>query len=109
MAEPIYQLLFTKEYVISFIVAPYLFLAPLLQMLFQVVANQFLIIKKTWPNMFILMIGAIFNIIFCYYLIPIYGIEGAAIGTLGGYVISDIVCVIVLYKMKLIKLSISFL
>lgn len=64
MAEPIYQLLFTKEYVISFIVAPYLFLSPLLQMLFQVVANQFLIIKKTWPNMFILMIGAIFNIIF---------------------------------------------
>lgn len=108
MAEPIYQLLFTKEYVISFIVAPYLFLAPLLQMLFQVVANQFLIIKKTWPNMFILMIGAIFNIIFCYYLIPIYGIEGAAIGTLGGYVVSDIVCIIVLYKMKLIKLTEKF-
>ena len=108
LAEPIYQLLFTKEYVVSFIVAPYLFLAPLLQMLFQVAANQFLVIKKTWPNMFILMAGAIFSIVFCYYLIPICGIEGAAIGTLGGYIISDIVCVIVLYKMKLMKLNIKF-
>ncbi len=42
----IFKLLFRGVYVEGYIVSPYLFLAPLLQMLFQVAANQFLVIKK---------------------------------------------------------------
>ena len=90
-------------------IAPYLFLAPLLQMLFQVAANQFLVIKRTWPNMFILFIGAIVNIVINYFLIPIMGIEGASLATLFGYVVSDIICVIVLCKMKLMVLEKRFI
>ena len=52
---PIFKLLFTEQYLSGYISAPYLFMAPLLQMLFQVAANQFLVVKKTWPNMLILM------------------------------------------------------
>ena len=105
---PIYKLLFEEDYVRSFIVSPYLFLAPLLQMLYQVACNQFLVIKKTWPNMFILSIGAVANVFLNFILIPLIGIEGAAIATLIGYVISDIICMIVLCKMQLMIISNRF-
>ena len=105
----IFRFLFTGEYVKGFIIAPYLFLAPLLQMLFQVACNQFLVIKVTWPNMFILLGGAILNIILNLVLIPQIGIEGAAIATLMGYAISDIIAVIVLCHMRLMVISNRFL
>lgn len=105
----VYRVLFEEEYLSGYIVAPYLFLAPLLQMLFQVACNQFLVIKKTWPNMLILSAGAVINVIINLVLIPVLGIEGAAIATLMGYVVSDIVCVIVLCRMKLMVISGRFL
>ena len=104
----IFRILFTDQYLSGYIAAPYLFLAPLLQMLFQVACNQFLVIKKTWPNMLILSSGALLNIILNYILIPILGIEGASIATLAGYIVSDIICVIVLCKMKLMLVSKRF-
>lgn len=104
-----YRLLFEEEYLSGYIVAPHLFLAPLLQMLFQVACNQFLVVKKTWPNMFILSTGAVLNIIINYFLIPVLGIEGAAIATLIGYAVSDVICVIVLCKMKLMVVSRKFI
>ena len=77
-------------------------------MLFQVAANQFLVVKKTWPNMFILLFGAIINVILNLTLIPVIGIEGASIATLIGYAVSDIICMIVLCKMKLMVVSFRF-
>lgn len=105
----IFKILFVGEYVDGYIIAPYLFLAPLLQMLFQVACNQFIVIKKTWPNMFILMGGAVFNVILNFFLIPIIGIEGAAIATLVGYIISNIVAVVVLRKMNLMFVNFRFI
>lgn len=109
LCKPIYQCLFEGEYVSGYIVAPYLFLAPLLQMLFQVAANQFLVVKKTWPNLFILSSGAVVNIIINLWLISVIGIEGAAMATLVGYVVSDVICVIVLCKMKLMVVDARFI
>lgn len=109
LSYPIFKILFTEEYISGYIVAPYLFLAPLLQMLFQVAANQFLVVKKTWPNMFILSIGAIANIGINYFLIPVLGVEGASLATLMGYAISDVICVIVLCKMKLMVVDKKFI
>ena len=105
----IFEIFFTENYLNGYIAAPYLFMAPLLQMLFQVACNQFLIIKKTWPNMLILSVGAILNIIINYNLIPVLGIEGASIATLTGYIVSDIICVIVLCKMNLMVVSKRFI
>lgn len=104
----IFKLFFTEQYLIGYTAAPYLFFAPLLQMLFQVAANQFLVVKKTWPNLFILSSGALLNIVLNWFLIPLIGIEGASIATLVGYIVSDIICVIVLLKMKLIVISKKF-
>lgn len=106
---PFFRLLFPNQYLSGYIVAPYLFLAPLLQMLFQVAANQFLVVKRTWPNMLILSAGVALNIIMNYTMIPILGIEGAAIATLSGYIVSDILCVFILIRMKLMVISTRFL
>ena len=105
----IYKLFFTGDYVRGYIISPYLFLAPLLQMLFQVIANQFLVVKKTWPNIFILGSGAAVNIILNFTMIPKTGIEGASIATLIGYIVSDVICCIVLLKMKLMVISKRFI
>lgn len=108
-SELVFKIVFPSDYYSGFIVAPYLFMAPLLQMLFQVAANQFLVIKKTWPNFFILFSGAIINIFLNLILIPKIGIEGAAIASFIGYVFSNIICCIVLIKMKLLIISKRFL
>ena len=105
----LFKFLFTKDYLSGYVIAPYLFLAPLLLMLFQVAANQFLVIKKTWPNMFVLSVGAVLNIFLNYLLIPIMGIEGAAIATLLGYVATDIVLVLVLLRIKMIIMTYRFI
>lgn len=105
----IFTVLFSEEYSDGYIVMPYLFVAPLLLMLFQTAANQFLIIKKTWPSMLILFCGAFVNIIINFFLIPVVGIEGAALGTLFGYIVSVFVCVVVLKKMRMIEISKRFL
>lgn len=105
LCKPIYQLLFTGDYVLGYIASPYLFLAPLLQMLFQVAANQFMIEKKSYMNMIMLLLGAISNIALNFILIPIIGIEGAAIGSLLGYAISLIVCIVFLRRKDLIIIS----
>ena len=107
-AYPVFQLLFPGEYEAGFIVVPYLFLAPLMQMLYQVVCNQFLIIKCTWPNMLILGIGALLNVVLNLTLIPLIGIEGAAISTLLGYSLSVLIAVIWLNRLKLVDLDRRF-
>ena len=109
LSHLLFRVLFKADYLEGYIVAPYLFFAPLLQMLFQVAANQFLVIKKTWPNMLILALGALLNVVLNYCLIPVLGIEGASVATLMGYVVSDIICVIVLCRMKLMVVSGRFL
>lgn len=109
LSRVIFNILFTGDYIKGYIVAPYLFLAPLMQMLFQVISNQFLVIKKTLPSMFILLGGAVINIIMNFILIPCLGIEGASIATLVGYASSTFICCIVLLKMKLMTISNRFL
>lgn len=104
----IFKILFTGDYVGGAIVAPYLFLSPLLLMLYQIGCNQFLIIKKTWPCFFILITGAVLNIALNCFLIPRIGIEGAAIATLLGYLVSVVISIVVLLKIKLLTISVRF-
>jgi O-antigen/teichoic acid export membrane protein len=109
MSDYIFKLFFSGDYVKGTIVAPYLFFSPLLLMLFQVACNQFIVIKKTWPNLFILSFGALVNITINWIGIKYIGIEGAALGTLCGYVTAVLICVFVLQKMELLKISAKFL
>lgn len=105
----IYKIIFTEEYLSGYKVAPYLFMAPLLQMLFQVANNQFLIEKKSWPGALILFLGAVMNLGINVWLIPMIGIEGAAIGTLCGYLTAAVICVVILLRKRKMILSRRFL
>ena len=102
----IFSVFFEGDYVHGEIVAPYLFMAPLLQMLFQIATTQFTIIKKTWPILLILSFGALCNIVCNWFGIQWIGMEGAAISTLVGYSISLIIAIGILVKIKLLNLSI---
>lgn len=108
LSRTIFSMLFPKSYEDGYLVMPYLFIAPLLLMLYQTAGNQFLIIKKTWPTMLILLSGALGNLLVNALLIPVIGIEGAAVGTLLGYFLAVIVCVFVLSKMGQIKIRRRF-
>lgn len=98
---PLFKLMFKEEYMGGYICVPYLFLSPLILMLYQIISNQFLVIKKTWPSVIILFIGAVMNILLNRLLIPIIGIEGASLSTLAGYICSLSICMIVTFYMKL--------
>lgn len=108
ISYPLISILFSEEYISVYLVAPYLFLSPLILMLYQTGGIQLWIIKKTWPSSLILICGAIVNIVLNYFLIPIWGIEGAAIATLMGYAVTALVGVLVLSKLKLLKLKKRF-
>ena len=109
ISKEFYELVFTGEYVAGYIVSPYLFLAPLLLMLYQVIANQFLVVKKTWPGMMALALGALSNIGFNYWLIPLLGVEGAGLATLLGYILTVLLASLVLMRMKLLIVTGRFL
>lgn len=85
------------------VVFPYLYISPLILMLFQTIGNQFLVVKKSYLSMFTLTLGAVLNIFLNWYLIPLMGIEGAAIATALGYGASVIVAFILLRKLELIQ------
>lgn len=107
--KPIVELLFEGDYTKGFTVIPYLFLSPLILMLFQTGGNQFLVIKKTYYFGLILLFGALVNVALNYFLIPVWGIEGASIATLMGYLISTTIAVLVLLKLKLLTVSFKFI
>ena len=105
VSKLLFAIAFPSEYMDGYLVAPYLFLAPLLLMLYQIIANQFTIVKKTYMNLVTLTVGAVFNIILNLSIIGIIGIEGASIATMIGYLLSILLCVFWLRRMKLIIIS----
>ncbi|SDC79753.1 oligosaccharide flippase family protein [Geotoga petraea] len=98
----IFKLLFEGDFVRGVEVFPFLVLAPLLLMLYQILGTQFQVTKKTYLSPLVLSIGVVVNILLNLYLIPIIGIKGAALATVMGYVISLLVTVIVVMNKKLI-------
>lgn len=101
----VFKVLFDGPYEQGYIVASYLFLSPLLLMLFQVVGTQFIVVKKSYFTSITLAFGAISNVILNFVLIPYLGIEGSAIATLSGYSISVIAVCIFAKKYNLLILN----
>lgn len=99
-----YRMLFSNVYWRGIYTVPYLFMSPLLLMLYQIAASQLMVVKKNYYSTICLAAGAFTNIILDVVLVKQIGIEGAAIATLCGYLVSIIACLIVLSKLKLIQL-----
>ena len=86
--SPVFNFFFTGDYIRGQEVFSYLFLSPLILMLFQTIGSQVIIIKKSYLSTLILSVGAVINIILNYYLIKYFGIRGAAFSTLMSYIVS---------------------
>jgi len=99
--RPLFNVLFPATYWSGVVVVPYLYISPLLLMLFQVVGNQFLVIKKSYWSTITLSFGALANVLLNLLLIPFMGIEGAAVATLIGYSLSVVVVCFVTSRLKL--------
>jgi len=108
----VFQIVFDEEYVLGHVVFPLLFISPLLLMLFQIVGNQFLVIKKTYLLTFSLIVGVILNISFNFLLIKSFGIKGVSFSTFTGYAVSVMIATLLALKYELIcinkKLVFSF-
>ena len=105
----IFNLFFEGSYLRGSEVFPYLFLSPLLLMLFQTAANQMSIIKETYYSPLCLTFGLCTNLILNYAFIQKYGIKGASIATLAGYAASVFMMASVTIKKGLLIYTKSFL
>lgn len=103
--ELVFRFVFSGDYELGYTVFPYLLLAPLLLMIYQTGANQFLVCKKSYLSTMSLAVGAVANIIMNYFFIKSNGIAGAALATLFGYIISVVMMVVITTRMKMIKLT----
>ena len=98
----VFNFLFEGDYVNGSQVFPYLFLSPLLLMLYQIIGTQFQVIKKTYFSPICLSIGAVVNVFLNIFLIPRFGIEGAALSTLLGYATSVVLAASIASKKGLL-------
>lgn len=110
---PVFKALFEKEYFEGAFVVPYLFMAPLMLMQYQIITDQFLIIKKTIFTLLISIFGAFLNIGLNYYGILLFGYEAAAVATLISYFVMIVISALILgrFEYKLITyryMGISF-
>lgn len=96
----IFNILFVGDYRLGVTVFPYLLFAPLLQMLYQILGTQFQVEKKTYFSPLMLSLGAMVNLGLNFYLIPIKGIEGAAIATFMGFAVTVAVSVLTVVNIK---------
>lgn len=108
-AIPMFKMLFAQEYWEAAYVVPYLFVAPLMLMQYQIVTDQFLVIKKTIFSLVISVIGVALNIGLNWIGIKYFGYEAAAVATLVSYYAMVIISALMLKKYGYNVLSIRYI
>lgn len=103
------KIFFPSEYSGLGDVFAYLFLAPIVCMMFQLMGSQFLLIKKTILSTLISGVGVVANILLNYFWIMSYHILGAAIATVVSYVFIVIIASIVLKRKHMIEFNWRYL
>lgn len=100
-----FELVFSGDYQKGYMVFPCLFLSPLVLMMYLVGDSQFMIYKKSVLCSVCLLVGAGINVFLNYLLISIYGIVGASVATLAGYIVSLLMMLLIckINKWLLIK------
>lgn len=83
--EIIFKTFFSKQYLEAIKVFPFLLFLPLLFIMYQTIANQFTIAKKTYISAVVLLFGVLTTFFLNFILIKHYNIIGAAFGTFIGY------------------------
>lgn len=98
-------ILFTEQYENTGNTFAYLFLAPIVFMVYQLLGSQFLLIKKTIYETFIACVGVVLNILLNYIWIKEYDIVGAGVATVVSYLFIVLLAGTILYKKKMIYIN----
>jgi len=106
---PMFKILFKEEYWGGAYVVPYLFMAPLMLMQYQVITDQFLVIKKTLFSLIISVIGVALNVGMNWIGITFFGYEAAAVATLISYFVMVISSAMILKKYGYALLTIRYI
>lgn len=80
--KPIFHILVSRSYYIGWKVAPFLLLSIIYSNIASFLGTIYTATKQTVPIMYTTVIGAIINVIFSVILIPLMGINGAAIANI---------------------------
>lgn len=83
--QPVYRLLTEQSYYTGWTCVPFLLCAMVYSCYSSFLGTNYVAMKKTKGVFLTTIIGAAINIIFNFFLIPIMGIEGAALATLCAY------------------------
>jgi O-antigen/teichoic acid export membrane protein len=103
--DVLYKIFLPMDYIGASTSTIFLFISPLLLLSFQIIANQFLIIRKTYILLLSLFIGLVFNLVLNIVLIPMYGVLGASFATFIGFYFNFIFIGLFSVKRKLIYIS----
>lgn len=103
--KPIYTIMLPAQYAEGIVIVPVLFLAPLILMLRQTIGMHFQVKKLSVLGSSTIGFGALVAVVLYYLLIPRFGISGAAVASLSGYVASILITIAILKKMELVLVS----
>lgn len=104
-----YPALVGQAYQEGAVVTPYLFLSPLLLMLSQILGTQLQIIKRPGLSTIVRFFCTFLNVGLNYWLIPLFGIEGAAIATVSSYALMTLLMALLAIRFSLLVFDPRFL
>lgn len=87
LGKPVINLLFGQPYSEAYTVMLYMLVGILGMVFYKIIYAYNVVLGKRIINMMILFVASITNILFNYYLIPLYGINGAAFSSVVSYLI----------------------
>jgi O-antigen/teichoic acid export membrane protein len=105
LAKPLLRILTSESFVSGWSIIPLIAFAGLLAGVFQILINITHLVKQTKFNFYILLIASLTNIILNLYLIPIYGITGAATATVISYLSMVSICSVISRKYMSVEIN----
>lgn len=93
LSKPLLSILTTEDFLSGSVVIPIIALSGLLAGIFQIFVNTMFLVKKTKATTYINILAAISNVLLNFFLIPSYGIVGAAFSTLFSYFLMAVLCI----------------
>ncbi|MEQ7218662.1 oligosaccharide flippase family protein [Vagococcus fluvialis] len=109
-------IIFSKFVILNFInptyaeawkYVPFLLLGVLYSSFSSFVGTQYIVLKKTSAILYSTLIGATTNVLFCYILIPIIGLQGASVSLFLGFFVVYIYRLININKVSSFKFSLK--
>ncbi len=98
LSKPLLSILTTEDFLSGWVIIPVIAFSGLLAGVTQIIINILLLVKKTKPILTINIFAAISNLILNFFLIPSFGIVGAALSTFVSYTLMVVLFINISFK-----------